>query len=77
MPHRRKMETNRQQTAINEFLEGYGSNTLKEYGQTMFDLLQATKAPNLLCEEMEQDVTVKFNSLFRLIANLQACDVAN
>lgn len=75
------METKEQQTetnelllknqiAINDFFEGYGRDSIKEYGQTILDLLLLVKANKSLSDEFEEGLTGKLNSLYRLISNL-------
>jgi len=58
------------QAAINDFFEGYGRDTIKEYGQTILDLQMVLKQNKILTDEFEEDLSSKFNSLYKLVSNI-------
>lgn len=64
-------EITESQKAIDEFFEGYGDATFKEYGNTLFELVSILKEKEVLSREFEKEVFSKLNSLHRLISNLE------
>jgi len=65
------MKANRNQEAINEFFEGYGFDTIKEYGQTFFDLISLLQQKQITSNAFAEDLTGKLSSMYRLISALE------
>ena len=59
------------QQVINEFFEGYGHETAKEYGQTFFDVMQVLQTGERMTSEGMEDLTGKFSILQTLINEIQ------
>ena len=61
-----------QQAAINDFLEGYGPETLKEYGTVFLEVITAIQHPNRInTATFVLDISEKFASLYKLISALE------
>jgi|GEM_PF-4578734 len=65
------MTTNeKNQLAINEFYEGYGEETAKEYGQAILDLVLLLQSGGQATPSLLLDTTGRLNSLYRLISSI-------
>jgi hypothetical protein len=56
--------------AIATFFEGYGSQTVTEYGKTFFDVLHILQQGNEATGNFLQDVTAKFLSVYTLLTEI-------
>ncbi len=63
--------TQNQQNEINEFIDGYGADTVKEYGQTFFEIISTLNRPCTPSAAFVLDVTEKLSSIYRLISALE------
>lgn len=62
------------QQAINEFFEGYGPDTAKEYSSSIVDLLLLVADNNNFSREYREDLTTKLKDLNRLVLQLGKTD---
>jgi len=62
------------QEAINSFFEGYGFNTLKEYGQTFFDVINLLEQNPIASKAFKEDLYGKFSSIYRLLASIESVE---
>lgn len=74
------MRTNteiRNQQAINEFFDAFGTDTTKEYSEAFFDLVILLGENQKLSSSRREDLTTKLKDLNRLVTQLGSLENVN